>query len=140
MQSISSDNYIRLMLDGAAPAAFDGLFLNAIEAAGPLTPFHLRAALVMGFASAPPILRVRRESGGLQSSQPYGWNSAVWHSCDVDIIYNFHNSTNFPSYFHFLWQKYFGSKPNFSVFCCCPLRRYLPIFFVLHFLFLFFVE
>jgi hypothetical protein len=38
--AIPSDNYIRLMLDGAAPAAFDGLFMRAIEAAGPLTPFQ----------------------------------------------------------------------------------------------------
>jgi hypothetical protein len=30
----------RLMLDGAAPAAFEGLFFKAIEAAGPLTPFQ----------------------------------------------------------------------------------------------------
>ena len=40
MAAIPSDNYIRLMLDGASPAAFDGLFMNAIEAAGPLTPFQ----------------------------------------------------------------------------------------------------
>jgi hypothetical protein len=40
MSAIPSDNYIRLMLDGAAPAAFDGLFLKAIEGAGPLTPFQ----------------------------------------------------------------------------------------------------
>ena len=40
MAAIPSDNYIRLMLDGAAPAAFDGLFFKAIEAAGPLTPFQ----------------------------------------------------------------------------------------------------
>jgi hypothetical protein len=40
MSAIPSDNYIRLMLDGASPAAFDGLFMNAIEAAGPLTPFQ----------------------------------------------------------------------------------------------------
>jgi hypothetical protein len=39
MAAIPSDNYIRLMLDGAAPAAFDGLFLRAIAAAGPLTRF-----------------------------------------------------------------------------------------------------
>jgi hypothetical protein len=35
-----SDNYIRLMLDGASPSSFDGLFIKAIEAAGPLTPFQ----------------------------------------------------------------------------------------------------
>ena len=40
MSSIPSDAYIRLMLDGAAPAAFDGLFFKAVEAAGPLTPFQ----------------------------------------------------------------------------------------------------
>jgi len=40
MSAIPSDNYIRLMLDGASPAAFDGLFMKAIEAAGPLTPFQ----------------------------------------------------------------------------------------------------
>jgi hypothetical protein len=40
MAAIPSDNHIRLMLDGAAPAAFDGLFFEAIEAAGPLTPFQ----------------------------------------------------------------------------------------------------
>src|SRR4051812_19162169 len=40
MAAIPSDNYIRLMLDGASPAAFDGLFMKAIEAAGPLTPFQ----------------------------------------------------------------------------------------------------
>ena len=28
------------MLDDAAPAAFDGLFFKAIEAAGPLAPFQ----------------------------------------------------------------------------------------------------
>jgi len=38
--SIPSDAYIRLMLDGAAPAAFDGLFFKAVEAAGPLTRFQ----------------------------------------------------------------------------------------------------
>ena len=32
MSAIPSDNYIRLMLDGASPAAFDGLFFNALEA------------------------------------------------------------------------------------------------------------
>ena len=40
ISAIPSDAYIRLMLDGAAPAAFDGLFIKAIEAAGPLTPFQ----------------------------------------------------------------------------------------------------
>jgi hypothetical protein len=40
MTTIASHNYIRLMLDGATPAAFDGLFFKAIEVAGPLTPFQ----------------------------------------------------------------------------------------------------
>ena len=40
MSAIPSDNYVRLMLDGAVAAAFDGLFFKAIEAAGPLTPFQ----------------------------------------------------------------------------------------------------
>jgi hypothetical protein len=31
MSAIPSDNYIRLMLDGAASVAFDGLFFEAIE-------------------------------------------------------------------------------------------------------------
>src|SRR5271156_4088180 len=31
MRAIPSDNYIRLMLDGASPAAFDGLFFKALE-------------------------------------------------------------------------------------------------------------
>ena len=39
MAAIPSDNYIRLMLDGASPAAFDHLFMRAIEAAGPLDGF-----------------------------------------------------------------------------------------------------
>ena len=40
MAAIPSDNYIRLMLDGASPAAFDHLFMRAISAAGALTRFH----------------------------------------------------------------------------------------------------
>jgi hypothetical protein len=40
MSAIPSDAYIRLMLDGAPPAAFDGLFMSAVEAAGPLTSFQ----------------------------------------------------------------------------------------------------
>jgi hypothetical protein len=40
MTAIPSDNYIRLMLDGASPAAFDSLFMRAIEKAGPLTRFQ----------------------------------------------------------------------------------------------------
>ncbi len=40
MAKIPTDNYIRLMLDGASPAAFDGLFGQAIAAAGPMEPFQ----------------------------------------------------------------------------------------------------
>jgi len=40
MSAIPSDNYIRLMLAGISPAAFDGLFTRAVEAAGPLTRFQ----------------------------------------------------------------------------------------------------
>jgi hypothetical protein len=43
IRAIPSDNYIRLMLDGADPAAFDGLFFNALERvadAGALAPFQ----------------------------------------------------------------------------------------------------
>ena len=40
MSAIPSDNYIRLMLDGVSPAAFDRLFVQALEAAGPLSPFQ----------------------------------------------------------------------------------------------------
>jgi hypothetical protein len=40
VSAIPSDTYIRLMLDGAPPAASDGLFLQSIAAAGPPTPFR----------------------------------------------------------------------------------------------------
>ena len=40
ISAIPSDNYIRLMLDGVSPAAFDGLFMRANDAAGPLTRFQ----------------------------------------------------------------------------------------------------
>lgn len=43
MTAIPTDNYIRLMLDGVAPAAFDGLFLKAlatVAAADGLARFH----------------------------------------------------------------------------------------------------
>jgi hypothetical protein len=40
MAGIPSDNYIRLMLDGVPPSAFDRLFLRAVEAAGSLSPFQ----------------------------------------------------------------------------------------------------
>ena len=40
MAKIPTDNDIRQMLDGASPAAFDGLFHQAIAVAGPLEPFQ----------------------------------------------------------------------------------------------------
>jgi hypothetical protein len=43
ISAIPTDNYIRLMLDGASPAAFDGLFIKAVEtvaAADALAPFQ----------------------------------------------------------------------------------------------------
>jgi len=40
MSAIPSDNYIRQMLDGAPTAAFDGLFIQAIETPEVLTPFR----------------------------------------------------------------------------------------------------
>ncbi len=40
MSAIPSDNYIRQMLDGAPTAAFDGLFIQAIETPEVLTPFQ----------------------------------------------------------------------------------------------------
>jgi hypothetical protein len=77
MSAIPSDNYIRLMLDGAAPAAFDGLFFRAIEAAGPLTPFHCLGERVLialdgteHFCSrkihCPQCSKRRRSDGGVE--------------------------------------------------------------------------
>ena len=40
MTAIPSDAYLRLMLDGASPAAFDPLFFKAIETEGVLAPFQ----------------------------------------------------------------------------------------------------
>lgn len=40
MSSIPTDAYIRLMLDGASPAAFDPLFYKAIDTEGVLAPFQ----------------------------------------------------------------------------------------------------
>jgi hypothetical protein len=40
MSAIPSDNYIRQMLDGAPTAAFDPLFLKAVETPGVLAPFQ----------------------------------------------------------------------------------------------------
>src|SRR5580692_7073384 len=47
MAAIPSDNYIRQMLDGASPAAFDTLFMQAIEKAGPLTRFQCLGGRVL---------------------------------------------------------------------------------------------
>jgi len=40
MSAIPTDAYIRLMLDGASPAAFDPLFYKAIDTEGVLAPFQ----------------------------------------------------------------------------------------------------
>jgi hypothetical protein len=40
MTAVPSDAYIRLMLDGASPAAFDPLFFKTIETEGVLAPFQ----------------------------------------------------------------------------------------------------
>jgi hypothetical protein len=47
MSAIPSDNYIRLMRDGVSPAAFDALFLQALENAGPLTRFQYLGGRVL---------------------------------------------------------------------------------------------
>ena len=50
MSAIPTDNYIRLMLDGAAPAAFDRLFMTAVETvatAGALAPFQCLSGRVL---------------------------------------------------------------------------------------------
>ena len=47
MSAIPSDAYIRLMLDGASPTAFDPLFFQAISADGVLAPFHRLAGRVI---------------------------------------------------------------------------------------------
>ena len=40
MSAIPTDAYIRLMLDGASPSAFDPLFFKMIETPGVLAPFE----------------------------------------------------------------------------------------------------
>jgi hypothetical protein len=50
MSAIPTDNYIRLMLDGASPAAFDGLFITAVAAAAAadaLAPFQCLGGRVL---------------------------------------------------------------------------------------------
>jgi len=80
ISAIPSDNYIRLMLDGASPAAFDGLFLKAMEtvaAADALAPFHRLGGRVLialdgteHFASrkisCPQCSTRRRSDGGVE--------------------------------------------------------------------------
>lgn len=80
MSAIPSDNYIRLMLDGAAPAAFDGLFTKAVEtvaAAGALAPFQRLGGRMLialdgteHFCSrklhCPQCSRRRRSDGGVE--------------------------------------------------------------------------
>lgn len=47
ISAIPSSNYTRSMLDGASPAAFDGLFMRAIETTGPLSRFHCLGGWVL---------------------------------------------------------------------------------------------
>ena len=47
MSAIPSDNYIRLMLDGAPTAAFDPLFIKAVEAPDVLSPFKRLAGHIL---------------------------------------------------------------------------------------------
>jgi hypothetical protein len=78
--AIPSDNYIRLMLDGAAPAAFDGLFLKGLAALAEgdaLAPFQRLGGRVLialdgteHFCSrklqCPRCSRRRRSDGGTE--------------------------------------------------------------------------
>jgi hypothetical protein len=53
ISAIPSDNYIRLMLDGAPTAAFDPLFLQAIETPEVLTPFKCPGGRMLVALEAP---------------------------------------------------------------------------------------
>ena len=78
--AIPTDNYIRLMLDGAAPAAFNGLFMTAIETvatAGALSAFQRLGGRVLialdgteHFCSrkihCPQCSKRRRSDGGVE--------------------------------------------------------------------------
>ena len=80
ISAIPTDNYIRLMLDGASPAAFDGLFIKAMEtvaAADALAPFQCLGGRVLialdgteHFASrkisCPQCSKRRRSDGGIE--------------------------------------------------------------------------
>lgn len=80
MSAIPSDNYIRQMLDGASPAAFDGVFFSAVETAaggGALAPFHRLGGRVLialdgteHFCSrkihCPQCSKRRRSDGGIE--------------------------------------------------------------------------
>lgn len=80
ISAIPTDNYIRLMLDGASPAAFDGLFMKAIETvadADALAPFQClggRTLIALDgtehFCSrkihCPQCSRRRRSDGGVE--------------------------------------------------------------------------
>jgi hypothetical protein len=80
MSAIPTDNYIRLMLDGASPAAFDGLFIKAVEAveaADALLPFRRLGGRVLialdgteHFCSrkihCPQCSKRRRSDGGVE--------------------------------------------------------------------------
>jgi len=80
MRDIPTDNYIRLMLDGAAPSAFEGLYLRAVETAGEagaLAPFQRLGGRVLvaldgteNFCSrkihCPHCSKRRRSDGGIE--------------------------------------------------------------------------
>jgi hypothetical protein len=80
MQAIPTDNYIRLMLDGASPTAFDGLFMKAVAAvaaADAMTPFQRLGGRVLialdgteHFCSrkihCPHCSKRRRSDGGIE--------------------------------------------------------------------------
>jgi len=63
MTAVPSDAYIRLMLDGASPAAFDPLFFKAIETEGVLAPFQRLGGPFPRPATATRVRRAPRRSG-----------------------------------------------------------------------------
>ena len=66
MSAIPSDNYIRLMLDGASPAAFDGLFVKAIEAAGLSTVLCLDGRVPIALDGASTSVRARSNASSVR--------------------------------------------------------------------------
>jgi len=79
MPAIPSDNYIRLMLDRAMPAAFDRLFMKAIEAAGPLTPFQCLDGRVLIALDGSEYFCARKIKCRQCSTQRR--SDAVWNTC-----------------------------------------------------------